>query len=167
MTRQDSLRRIEHAILRISRIGTGRAAARIRSERSGVDLSRPAISVLAALNAGNGLRLTELAERTDLEMALVSREVRALEADGYVRRAADPRDGRASRVDLTPKGRRAYESYRQATDEIIAETFTQWTAKDLTALATLLERVATDFATFPVTAENGRRSAAGRTDRVS
>src|SRR3954470_23704442 len=112
MARQESLRRIEHAILRISRVGTGRAAARERSRRSGIDLSRPAISVLAALNAGTGLRLTELAERTDLEMALVSREVRSLEADGYVRRSADPRDGRASLVGLTAKGRRAYEAYR-------------------------------------------------------
>ena len=167
MARQDSLRRIEHAILRISRIGTGRAAARIRSQRSGVDLSRPAISVLAALNAGAGLRLTELAERTDLEMALVSREVRALEADGYVRRSSDPRDGRASLVGLAAKGRRAYESYRQATDEIIAETFAHWTAKDLVAVADLLERMAADFATVPVAAENGRRNAAGRADRVS
>src|SRR3954454_24929359 len=96
MARQDELRRIEHAILRISRIGTGRAAARIRSERSGVHLPRPAISVLSALNAGGPQRLSDLAERTDLELALVSREVRGLEADGYLRRSADPGDGRAS-----------------------------------------------------------------------
>jgi DNA-binding MarR family transcriptional regulator len=162
MARQESLRRIEHAILRISRMGTGRAAARERSRRSGIDLSRPAISVLAALNAGTGLRLTELAERTDLEMALVSREVRSLEADGYVRRSADPRDGRASLVGLTAKGRRAYEAYRRATDEIIAEHFAHWSAKDLTALAGMLERVAGDFADVPASTGNGRRSAAGR-----
>jgi DNA-binding MarR family transcriptional regulator len=162
MARQDTLRRIEHAILRVSRIGTGRAAARERAQRSGIDLSRPAISVLAALNANPGLRLTELAERTDLEMALVSREVRALDAAGYVRRSADPRDGRASQVGLTAKGRRTYETYRQATDEIIAETFARWSAKDLTTLATLLERAAADFADFPVSAENGQRRAASQ-----
>src|SRR5690349_7816368 len=105
MARQDELRRIEHAILRISRIGTGRAAARIRSERSGVHLPRPAISVLSALNAAGPLRLTDLAERTDLELALVSREVRNLEGEGYVRRNADPDDGRASIVTLAAKGR--------------------------------------------------------------
>jgi DNA-binding MarR family transcriptional regulator len=158
MARQDTLRRIEQAILRISRIGTGRAAARIRAERSGVGLSRPAISVLAALNAGGSLRLTELAERTDLEMALVSREVRALDTDGYIRRAADPRDGRATIVGLTSKGRKAYEAYRTATDEIIAESFSHWSAKDLTALAAMLERVATDFASVPA-------APAGRPDR--
>jgi DNA-binding MarR family transcriptional regulator len=146
MARQDELRRIEHAILRISRIGTGRAAARIRAERSGVHLPRPAISMLSALNAAGPLRLTDLAERTDLELALVSREVRGLDAGGYVRRSADPGDGRASIVGLTAKGRRAYETYRQATDEIIAETFSAWSARDLTTLAGLLDRVASDFA---------------------
>ena len=90
MTRQDELRRIEQAILRISRIGTGRAAARIRAERSGVDLSRPAISVLSMLNAAGPLRLGDLAERTDLEAPLVSREVRGLEATGHVKRRAAP-----------------------------------------------------------------------------
>jgi DNA-binding MarR family transcriptional regulator len=160
MARQDTLRRIEAAILRISRIGTGRSAARVRSERSGVDLSRPAISVLAALNAGGRLRLTELAERTDLEMALVSREVRSLEASAHVRRTPDPRDGRASIVALTAKGRRAYEAYREATDEIIAESFSQWSAKDLTTLATLLERVAHDFARVPVAPEDEPRQRA-------
>jgi DNA-binding MarR family transcriptional regulator len=158
MARQDELRRIEHAILRISRIGTGRAAARIRSERSGVHLPRPAISVLAVLNASGPLRLTDLAEHTDLELALVSREVRGLDAEGYLRRSADPGDGRASIVALTAKGRRAYESYRRATDEIIAETFSGWTARDLTTLAGLLDRVATDFASV-----RPDSTAAGRT----
>ena len=147
MSRQDELRRIEQAILRISRIGTGRAAARIRSERSGVHLSRPAISVLATLNAAGPLRLTDLAERTDLELALVSREVRSLEASGHVRRNADPGDRRASIATLAAKGRRAYEAYRRATDEIVAETFADWSARDLTTLAGLLDRVAADFAT--------------------
>jgi DNA-binding MarR family transcriptional regulator len=146
MAKQDELRRIEHAILRISRIGTGRAAARIRSQRSGVDLSRPAISMLAALNAFGPMRLTDLAERTDLELALVSREVRRLVADGYVGRSADPGDGRASIVSLAAKGRKTYTAYRRATDEIIAESFSRWSARDLTTLAGLLERVAADFA---------------------
>jgi DNA-binding MarR family transcriptional regulator len=146
MARRDDLRRIEHAILRISRIGTGRAAARIRAERSGVDLSRPAISVLSALNAGGPLRVGDLAERTDLEPPLVSREVRGLEDGGYVRRSPDPADGRASIVTLTAPGHNAYEAYRQATDEIIARSLAGWTARDLTTLAAMLERVVTDFA---------------------
>jgi DNA-binding MarR family transcriptional regulator len=160
MTRQAELRRIEHAILRISRIGTGRAAARVRAERSGVDLPRPAISVLSALNASGPLRLTDLAERTDLEVALVSREVRSLDAQGYVRRSADPRDGRVSIVALAPKGRRAYETYRRATDEIIAESFARWSGRDLTALAAMLERVAVDFASVPA-APAARRTGTG------
>jgi DNA-binding MarR family transcriptional regulator len=156
MARTDELRRIEQAIMQISRIGTGRAAARVRSERSGVQVSRPGIALLAALNTAGPLRPTDLAERTDLELPLVSREVRVLAAEGYVQRSPHPADGRVSIVELTAKGRRAYRAYRAATDEIIAESFSGWSADDLTALAAMLERVVADAATAPTSRFSGK-----------
>jgi DNA-binding MarR family transcriptional regulator len=144
MARMDDLRRIEQAIVRITRVGYGREAARIRAERSGVQLSRPAIAILSSLQASGPVRLSTLARRTDLEAPLISREVRDLTVAGYVRRSADPSDGRASIVELTAKGRRTIEAYRAATDDIVAEAFSQWSAADLRLLAGLLERVAAD-----------------------
>jgi len=144
MARTDDLRRIEQAVARITRVGYGREAARIRAERSGVQLSRPAIAILSSLQASGPVRLSTLARRTDLEAPLISREVRDLAVAGYVRRSADPTDGRAGIVDLTTKGRRTIETYRAATDEIVAEAFSEWTAADLRLLAGLLERVAAD-----------------------
>jgi DNA-binding MarR family transcriptional regulator len=140
--RHDDLRRIEQSILRITRVGSGREAARLRAERSGVYLSRPAIAILSSLRATGPVRLSAVSRRTDLEAPLISREVRDLVAGGYVRRSADPTDGRAGIVELTPKGRRAYDTYRATTDEIVAEAFGDWTATDLRTLAGLLERVA-------------------------
>ena len=143
------LRRVEHALTRIGRISLGREAARIRAERSGVHLSRPSISILSTLRVSGPVRLRELSHRTDLEAPLISREVRDLIAAGLVRRTSDPTDGRAGIVELTPKGRRASEAYRAATDDIIAETFSGWSAAELRVLAEQLERVVLDFARAP------------------
>lgn len=140
---------MERALVRISRASMGREAARIRAERSGVFLSRPAIAVLAALRVSGPVRLSELARLTDLEPPLISREVRALVADGYLRRRSDPNDGRVGIVELSAKGRKASEQYRAATDEIIAETFASWSAADLRSLVAHLERLAADFSRAP------------------
>lgn len=151
MTRRDDLREVEQALSRISRIGRGRDAARLRAERSGVDLSRPGISILAALNSRGPLRASALADVTDSAMPLISRELRTLTAQGYVTSAADPGDGRARIVTLTRKGAAAYRRYRATIDEIIDLTFERWDDDELAHLAALLQRVAADF-TRPSTA---------------
>jgi hypothetical protein len=56
MARADDLRRIEQAIIRVTRVGYGREAARIRAERSGVQLSRPSIAILSSLHATGPVR---------------------------------------------------------------------------------------------------------------
>ena len=149
MTRGDDLRRVDLALARLARMATGREGARLRSERSGVFLSQPALAILAASRSAGAVRLSELSRLTGLEPALISREVRDLTATGHVQRRADPSDGRAGIVVLTPKGRRASETYRAAADEIVAEMLESWSAADLHALAGHLERVVRDFARPP------------------
>ena len=155
MTRRDDLRRVDQALARIARMATGREGARLRSERSGVFLSQPAVTILAALRSAGDVRSSEVGKLTGLEAPLVSREVGELAASGHVRRKADPSDGRAGIVALTPKGRRASEAYRSAADEIIAEVLSSWSAADLHDLATHLERVVRDFAGPPESARGG------------
>jgi DNA-binding MarR family transcriptional regulator len=149
VARRDDLRRVEQALTRISRISMGREAARIRAARSGVNLSRPSIAILSTLRLSGAVRMNELSARTDLEPPLISREVRDLLAAGLVRRRSDPTDGRAGIVELTTKGRRASEAYRAATDDIIAETFSGWSAAELRQLADQLDRVVADFSRRP------------------
>lgn len=149
MARLDDLQRVERAIVRISRIGAGREAARNRAERSGVHLSRPAISLVSALHASGPVRLSRLSDLTDLEVPLVSREIARLCEGGYVKRADDPTDGRATIVELTTKGRRAYAAYREATDQIVVEAFAGWKAAELRKLADYLERVVHDVSRRP------------------
>ena len=140
---------MERALTRIARVASGRAAMRLRAERSGVALSKPALSILSGLHASGPVRLSQLAHLTDMETALVSREVARLVDDGYVQRSADPSDGRATILQLTEQGCCAYDAYRRATDDIVVETFSDWSAKELHQLADYLERVAVDVAHRP------------------
>ena len=145
MSRRDDLRKVDRSLTRIARIALGRQAARHRSERSGVHLSRPAIGILACLRVRGPMRLSDLARDADLEPPLVSREVRALVEGGYVCRTAHPTDGRVGIVELTDLGRAASETYRAAADEITAEVFALWSANEIRQLAVQLERVADEF----------------------
>ena len=149
MARNDDLRRVERAITRIGRISQSREALRLRSDRSGVQISRPGISILSALRASGPIRLSSVAKLTDLEAPLISREIKLLVDDGLVVRCGDPTDGRATIVELTKQGHSSYERYRKAIDDIMVETFSKWSAGDLATLGTYLERVAADFARRP------------------
>src|ERR1700682_1657513 len=121
MTRRDDLSRVDRALTRIARIALGRQAARYRSERSGVWLSRPAVAILACLRVNGPMRLSDVARDTDLEPPLVSREVRGLVESGYVQRRGGPTDGRVRIVELTPLGRETSECYRDTAAAITAE----------------------------------------------
>ena len=63
-------------------------------------------SVLVPLFEEDGLRMTELAARARLAKQTMTTMVRAVERSGLVRRRPDPDDARATRVELTARGRR-------------------------------------------------------------
>lgn len=90
---------------RALRLFSDRAAQRVRV------LPMPSLrlahaTLLNHLGAG-GLRLTDLAARVGVSKQAVGGLVQELETMGVVRRVADPRDGRAKLVRVTPAGRTA------------------------------------------------------------
>src|SRR3546814_15059020 len=60
--------------------------------------------VLAALRERGGLRLTELAARTSIEISTLSRLVAGMETAGLVSRERDSDDARAIAIHLTAPG---------------------------------------------------------------
>jgi DNA-binding MarR family transcriptional regulator len=76
---------------------------------------------------------------------LASRELRQLDAQGFVSRAADGADGRAVVVAITTKGRDAYRRLRAASVAAAADALSGWKATELSELARLLARMADDF----------------------
>jgi DNA-binding MarR family transcriptional regulator len=80
------------------------AAVEAGLRAAGFDDVRPAhFAVFQHMRPG-GARPTELAERAQITKQSMGHLVDHLAARGYVERVADPRDGRAQLVRLTPRG---------------------------------------------------------------
>lgn len=65
---------------------------------------------LAVLSVIDNLAISRLAVYAITEQSTLSRALDALEADGLVRRTADPEDSRATRISITEAGRAAFET---------------------------------------------------------
>jgi DNA-binding MarR family transcriptional regulator len=127
-------------LLRDPALAIGEAIARELAARGHVD-ARPALLAVAAHVARDGTRITELAARSQLTKATVVRTVDELERLGYAERVADPGDGRAKLVRLTPKAHVVEQEARA----IIAELREAWAGLmepgELDELEALLRRL--------------------------
>jgi DNA-binding MarR family transcriptional regulator len=86
--------------------------------REGFPEVRPSYgSVLIPLFEEDGLRMSEIASRARLSRQTMTTLVRLVEREGFVERRADPEDGRATRVYLTPRARR----FEPAAERVLAE----------------------------------------------
>jgi DNA-binding MarR family transcriptional regulator len=113
---------------------------------AGVRLDRAGVTLLFKLAAkGDSLRVTDLAEVLGVDTPTVTRKVQQLERDGMVVRQSDPDDRRASRIRLTPAGRRTIERVRRARRGWLERLLHDWDDDDLSALADLLGRFAADL----------------------
>ena len=83
------------------------AIANEYSERFGLTI--PEWRVMAVLGGTAGLSAREVAERTAMDKVQVSRAVARLLRTERIRRAADNRDGRVTRLSLSSRGRAIYD----------------------------------------------------------
>lgn len=113
-------------------------AAHIKMDRAG-------FGVLARVAEWAPLRLSDLAQRTNVDVSTVSRQVHRLEADGLVRRVPDADDRRASLLEPTREGRRALRRLRQAWCGALADVTADWSIEDRQGFAKLLHRFADDL----------------------
>ena len=77
-------------------------------------------SVLLPLFEEDGLRMGEIARRSRLSKQTMTTLVRLAERDGLVERRQDPDDRRATRVYLSPKGRRFQPVVERVLEELDA-----------------------------------------------
>jgi DNA-binding MarR family transcriptional regulator len=73
-------------------------------------VSRRRWRILATLSAAEGITVSDLSKRADLDMAQTSRAIGTLAREGYLKRLANPKNARFSHVVLTDKGRTLYRS---------------------------------------------------------
>lgn len=112
--------------------------------RTGETLDQPSHQALRHLLAWGPMRPTALAEVLDTGASHVSKIVRRLEADGLVRRSADPSDGRASLVSLTEAGEEAAHGVYALGDRMIAEVLEDWSPADVERYTQLTARFVGD-----------------------
>lgn len=143
------LRRLRDDMGALRRITGSQRLDRLIAVRSGVSIGVAAVAVLGKLIEDGPMRMTDLAEAVRTHPAALTRQVQALEAEGYVERAADPHDGRASVVTATAAGRVAHRRIEAANDELMAEQLDDWSVDELTDLVDRLDRLVADLRAVP------------------
>lgn len=99
---------------------------------------------------GDGLRLTDIAERAKLTKQSVGEIVDDLVARGYAKRIPDPEDRRAKLVCLTERGEAAQAHGRRLFAKVEKRWAGRYGAERIAALRELLEEVAAAEAPFAV-----------------
>lgn len=132
-------------VMQLSRaLGRGRVVDHAM-EATGVNLERPAFSVLIALHfAQTPQRIKQIAEQLQIVQPHVTRQVQLLERRGLVRRTSDPDDRRASLISPTAEGSAAAERYATTLLGWFTGAIAHWSDQDRHDLARLLSRLADD-----------------------
>ncbi|MCU1624559.1 MAG: hypothetical protein JWL79_3404 [Frankiales bacterium] len=103
-------------------------------------LDRPAYQALWRICDEGPLRPTTLAGLLEVDLSVVSRQVRSLEDVGFVQRKTDPADARAALVSATEAGREAFERTRQQRTEVLEEVLAGWPDDERAVFVRLLSR---------------------------
>jgi DNA-binding MarR family transcriptional regulator len=152
-SRATALAQIDASLTAIGKLARSRRAAELRQRRSRVHLPDTTIAALAAVYRHGPLRIGEVGAHMDLDASRASKEIRRLVDDGYVVQQIDPNERRASSLTVTAKGRRTFERYRAAADELVEEVFGPWSDTDLAEAAAVLQRLAASFIGSPTLAD--------------
>lgn len=101
-------------------------------------------AILGRLDELGPARLSTLATVLCLDLSTVSRQVPALERQGWVGRERDPEDHRAQLLDLTPLGREVLADVRMSRNDVLRRLLPDWTDQELQTFASQLARFNND-----------------------
>ncbi|MFK4731371.1 MarR family transcriptional regulator [Agromyces mediolanus] len=107
---------------------------RVAATATGSEESPAVWRTLGVLRDLGPLRLGELARVSRVTQPTMTKLVNALEERRWVRRTADPDDGRALRVAAEPLGLAALDAWREELTAAIAPLFPELDSADLAAL---------------------------------
>ena len=94
--------------------------------------------MLTLKNQGEGCSQKVLAQRLCIEMPSLTRTLNQLQAQALVERHADPNDGRAHTLWLTPKGHRELKKLEQSINLVRQQVLKGLTDAQLDALASII-----------------------------
>jgi DNA-binding MarR family transcriptional regulator len=112
-----------------------------RLTKLGYSDSPAAHTIISALLGTEGMRMSELAARTQTTKQVMNYLVNAVEESGYVERVPDPSDGRAKIVRLTASGLKAASDARDILFSIEREWSALYGEQEMGELRAHLERL--------------------------
>ncbi|BAW05715.1 MarR family winged helix-turn-helix transcriptional regulator [Nocardia seriolae] len=132
--RADAIEVIQRELTAFARRARGRAG------ELHPELSLVASSVLDLVIERDGCLAADLAGHFHLDKSTVSRQVAALERDGYLAREVDPAKRRNLILRATPEGRRVARAAARSRADAFTERFRDWDDGDVERLAEYLVR---------------------------
>jgi DNA-binding MarR family transcriptional regulator len=136
----ESVAAVERALVTIRRRQSRRALAQL----AGAAMTSGGFEVLDVVEAAElgatPATVSSVAEALHVDQPRASKLVAAAVDAGLVRREADQRDGRRSRLVRTAAGRRASERVHRFRRGVFARAMVDWSATDREQFAALLER---------------------------
>jgi DNA-binding MarR family transcriptional regulator len=104
-----------------------------------VALERSAYGIMCKLADEGPHRLGALATAFGLDPSTITRQVQALEEIGLASRQSDPKDRRASILDLSDTGRKVLEETRNHRRAVLQQVLSDWSREDLDEFGRLLK----------------------------
>jgi DNA-binding MarR family transcriptional regulator len=144
----DGTAQLQQGLQRMQRLLGSRRVFATLAAASGVDLSQQAVDVLLALRDGVPRPIGDVDRAARLDAAAVSRQLRVLEAEGYVRRGDGGR-GSVVLVAAEPSGQELVGRIEAVRGEQLRRALAGWTAEERAQLGTLLVRLADDLHRAP------------------
>jgi DNA-binding MarR family transcriptional regulator len=144
MIHQDTL---IQALLRLTGFFNRPQADVVLLRRAGSSLDRALFPLLIRASLEEQLTVSQLADTVGRHYSTVSRQITALQEQGFVKRTPDPCDNRQSFITVTAKGRAEAARIANARKVALAAVFTDWSAIDQANLARLVSKLTSSLET--------------------
>lgn len=138
---------VARAIQSFQRLRSSRQVHAALMAAAGLDLSQQAAQVLLAVHDGQSV--AEVARAARMDMGAVSRQLKALDDLGLLRRRPSPDNGNVVLVELTADGAATVERIAAVRDRHLTEALAGWSSTDLDRLSRLLQRMVDDLQATP------------------
>lgn len=104
------------------------------------NLARSAYLLLHQITSNGPSRVKDLADKFQLDISTVSRQVSALEQKGYVYRIPDPLDGRAYSLQITELGMKEFNDYQHMRFTRLSKVMKDWSTEEQEMFGLLLKK---------------------------
>jgi DNA-binding MarR family transcriptional regulator len=147
--RDGALVTVDAELVRLAHMMASRRGHELRNARSGTEMRRHELAFVGDLTRHGPSRLTDVANRLQMELPHASRTSRQLAAAGFVTQSRDPSDGRAVVLAATRRGSAIVGRYRDASRALLGEALEGWSDGRVEQLAGLLSGLTEAFARQP------------------